>query len=151
MINLILAFWITNIINKKKEEDRVVKNLINDCIKNIIPQIDFVETQVKTKSMNWIQATSEIKKINISIKRVFELLTYYKLKLYEFKYDDLSSLISELKDLMTKTPMLTNSIPNIKVNNGIITYTENQVILIEQKTDELKCNLFKLQLEINIL
>lgn len=151
---IILAILVTLYFDKKSNNNRLEKDLIIKKIENISHVVENLHNETDKAVIGYSEAASGIKRINVSLDALFKTSEDCHFTICEQTKTEGVTLISELRDLLTKTPTLSQEdldkvdLP-AQVKDGIIHFTTQQVSLINLKFDKLKDYLLKLQLEIN--
>ena len=146
----IVAYYVGAILDKRNQGDKTQKDLILTRTEDVFRIIEEFMARVNTGSVQLQEATSVFKRINVSISRINEALTYVALPCDEALNTSIVNDTRALKDLLTDTPIAGNTAnPPLVVQNGIIQISPSRLIEIESKFDSLKRNVLFFQLFIN--
>lgn len=151
---LFIAILISYYFENEKHYNRKEKELIIKRVDDIYILIENISANIEDGTISYQQAASKVKRINLAYINIFEILKSSKLKVQSNFKNDFSTKNRELKNLLTKTPVISEEqldivdLP-IEVKNGIINYNESRIAEIDTLFEKIKSQTVKLQLEIN--
>lgn len=153
-VTVFAAWYISGILETEKQDNRTEKDLIIRRTEDIYQLIDDSHQKVITGNIPFNEATSHLKRINVSIKGIYKILTKTGLTTEEDLKTQLQGNTRKLRDLLTNTPVIDsqqiqNSNLPVSVVNGIIHLNQNRISEIEGEYDKLKDNILLLQISIN--
>lgn len=153
-VTVFAAWYISGILETEKQDNRTEKDLIIRRTEDIYQLIDDSHQKVITGNIPFNEATSHLKRINVSIKGIYKILTKTGLTTEEDLKSQLQGNTRKLRDLLTNTPVIDsqqiqNSNLPVSVVNGIIHLNQNRIAEIEGEYDKLKDNILVLQISIN--
>lgn len=149
LVTIGAAYWISNIIDKKKENSRAEKDLFlkrTDGISDIIR--DF-SVKVSTGSITIYEVTSTCKRIFVSIDSLYKALDSNNYHCNSIDKTYLLLSINNIKGLLTTTPTSGGTDTEIQIVSGNITVTGTKLNSIETEFETLKNRFLKFQIEIN--
>lgn len=153
-ITVFAAWYITGILETEKQDNRTEKDLIIRRIDDIYHLIDGNRLKVITGNIALNEATSYVKRTNVSITGIYKILTKTGLATDLTLKGQLQNNTRKIRDLLTNTPVTESQrtqksdIP-ISVDNGIIHLNQKRIAEIESEYDKLKDNILLLQISIN--
>lgn len=153
-VTMFAAWYITDVLETEKQDNRTEKDLIIKRTEDIYQLIDDSHQKVITGNIPFQDATTHLKRINVSLKSIYKVLTTTGLITDETLKGQLFLHTRKLRDLLTNTPVIDteqiqgSNLP-ISVVNGIIHLNQNRIAEIETEYDKLKDNILHLQICIN--
>lgn len=153
-VTLFVAWYISWVLETKKQDNRIEKDLIIQRTESIYQLIDDSSQKVVSGSIPFNEATSHIKRINVSITSINKLLKITELSCDGNYCVQLLASTKKLNQLLTSTPVIDplevqNSNLPITVANGIIHLTRERIHEIEKEYDNLKNKMLHFQISIN--
>ncbi|TWI96826.1 hypothetical protein JN11_03939 [Mucilaginibacter frigoritolerans] len=147
-----VAYWVASILESKKENNRVEKDLIIRRIDAVYALIEETKNNVAAQAIDFTLAVSNIKRISVNIIAVIEAVKKTKITLEDLHKANIVTAISTLKDLLTNTPPIKEEhladLP-IDVREGIIHMSTERKLQIDAEFDKIKWLIFDLELAIN--
>lgn len=153
-VTLFAAWYISGILETEKQDNRTEKDLIIRRTEDIYQLIDDSHQKVITGTIAFNEATSHLKRINVSIKSIYKVLAKTGLNTDDTLRIHLYSNTRKLRDLLTNTPVIDatqiqgSNLP-VEVIDGIIHLNQNRIAEIETEYDKLKDTVLHLQIDIN--
>jgi len=151
---LFAAYLITTVLDTRKQDKRIEKDLILKKTEDIYQMISKMCDKVINISITYQEASSFPKMVYTSIKVIFNAINSLKLDVDNDMLTPIKTSIRNVRELLTSTPIVNDPILKgsqnpIKVENGMITFSQNRVLEILSECEKLKQHIFRLQLEIN--
>jgi len=151
LVTLGVAYWLTNVIERRNETSRAEKNLFLKWSDEISISIRLFANKSNSGIIELKNVTSACKQIAQSIDSLFDTL---KANGYDFeaKKSTLLNKVNIVKDALTNTPPLSSqsTIPaEISVNNNVVTVSGNRLIKLVKDFEELKKEFFNFQVALN--
>jgi hypothetical protein len=152
-ITIILAIYITKILEKEVQENRIKKDLYINKISDIEDSLKDLEQIIKGDDILYNTITNQIHFCRIKKNSVFNSI------LSDSTIDDeslqslnreVSSYLQSLKNLSTNTPLTQQLNPDILVENGKVIYTQRRIIEINSLINSINEKLFEVKIRINI-
>jgi hypothetical protein len=153
-VTIFAAYIVTKVLDKEKQDNRTEKDLIIKRTEDIYQLIDDSNNKVNTGAINYQEAASHFKRINVSLNCIYRILTNTKIGLDETHKKNIIGNTKKLRDLLTDTPKISeaeiqiSNLPN-EVKDSIVHLTQNRILEIETEYDKLRDNILLLQLAIN--
>lgn len=158
LFSLIVAAWlailITTVFEKKNNDNRVEKDLIINRVGNIFEIAATLQIESNTGQIHHTEASSSIKRINTALNSIYKIVDKCHFGISTEIKEKLKLNISDLRDTLTSTPVITEEQLNgtqlpIEIRESIIYYNRDRISQIEVKFDNLKDLLLELQIDIN--
>ena len=156
IVTLILVVFVASILDRENQELRAEKNLLLKLTDAIYEIIDSIGKEVCNGSITYVVAASEVKRINISIKHLYDVLESTHIKVDEEVRRRVGNDGVKLRDLLTDTPIdagaekkISDSNLDVAVKDGMLKFSRKKIIEIERYFDEFKKDIILLQLSIN--
>lgn len=148
--SIFIAIYIALILDKHKECKKIQRELVFRRIDEIYENIASLYLKLENKSINLTEANLVSKRIWTlfdSLKKLIEMSNICSIKGFDSSFREKHK---ELKNLMTNTPIdpTEYDCPPIKVEDGIVKYSQSRVQEIESCIDSLKSCIFELQITI---
>ncbi|MFN0729407.1 hypothetical protein [Polaribacter gochangensis] len=149
-----LAIIITVYFDKRKNDNRVEKDLILKRVDNIYEITNKLQKESVSGTIPYTEAASSIKRINTSLMSIYKTVEKCQFSIKDDIKKNLKTAISDLRDKLTDTPkiseeLIQNSELPIEVKDGIIHFNKQRINQIESKFDVIKDCLFELEIRIN--
>lgn len=146
LATFIAAYIISHVLEKNKQDYRVEKDILIKKIERIYELVDSVYNKILDRKIELTEATSHLKRIRINSDLIFNLQKESKIQVDDRYQDEINTLLNELKNLLTNTPIIDNGLLEssnlpVTVKNNIIYLSDTRFYDIELKFDKL-CNLF---------
>lgn len=154
LVTVLLAILITVLFDKRRSDNRIEKNIILRRVDNIYEITNELQQKSVSGEIPYTEAASSIKRINTSMHSIYRTVDKCQFSIEEHIKTLIKSSISELRDILTDTPKLTEDqiiktdLP-IEVKDGIIKFNRQRINQIEAKFDTLKDCLLELEIIIN--
>lgn len=151
---LFAAWYVAKVLDKEKVDSRTEKDLILRRTEDIYQLIEDSHQKVTTGKIAYQEASSHLKRTNISINSIYRILEKIPLHTDQELKTNLLANTRKLRDLLTNTPIINDkqiqdsNLP-IEVINGIVHLNKNRIAEIETEYDKLKDNILLMQLSIN--
>ena len=154
IVTVLLAILITTLFEKKNSDHRVEKDLIITRVGDIYDIAASLQIGSNTGKIHLTEASSSIKRINTALKSIYRIVDKCHFNISDDIKGRLKSCLSELRDILTNTPSISDEQLNFKdlpieIKDSIIFFNKDRVSQIEVKFDNLKDLLLELQIEIN--
>jgi len=149
LVTIFVAWYISVIIEKEKEEGRTEKNLILKRTDEVCQLIDRAQQRVNTGSFPLQEATSSLKRVYISLKTISKILIQTRIKTDVNVRNEITACTRRLRELLTSTPINGSSNTAVKVIDGVVHLSQNRIAEIENEFDKLKDNILLLEISIN--
>ncbi len=146
MVTLLVAYWVTNVLEKRNDENRSEKEIIANHVGLLYLILEETRAKVKDGHINYSLAASNIKRVYVNTATIITSLVKSSLELEENHETLIQSELSNLKNLLTDT--VPND-PDLSVANGIITVSANRQILVDAQLDKIRNEIFNMELAIN--
>lgn len=153
-ITIWLAIFITDILEKKNNDNRIEKDMMISRIEDLYHITSSIQVESNTGQIHLSEASSALKRINTSLSSVYKLIEKCHFVISEEIKNKLKQCLSDLRDLLTSTPAIpqdklnSKDIP-IEIKESIVYYNKERISQIEVKIETLKNLLIELQIEIN--
>lgn len=154
LVTILLAILITVFFDKKKNDNRIEKDLILRRVENVYEITNELQREAISGAIPYTEAASSIKRINTSMQSIYRTVEKCEFTIKDDIKQSIKSAISDLRDILTDTPKLTEAqiessdLP-IEVKDGIISFNRQRIGQIEARFDILKDNLLELEIRIN--
>jgi hypothetical protein len=149
------AIYITKILEKEVQEDRIEKELHISKISELELLLKIIEDLIEDKDssfnkINYRIHSCRIIKIGIfaSINENFKKNPSAKIAEFE---NNITVSLNSLKRLLTETPIIVNPYPQLSLVGGLANYSLNRILEINIEINSIRENLFKLKVRINNL
>jgi hypothetical protein len=149
-----LAIIITVYFDKRKNDNRVEKDLILRRVDNVYEITNELQKESISGTIPYTEAASSIKRINTAMQSIYKTVEKCQFSIKDDIKDSIKNAIGDLRDILTDTPKMSeeqiqNSELPIEVKDGIIHYNRQRISQIEAKFDAIKDNLLELEIRIN--
>lgn len=153
-ITIWLAIFITDILEKKNNDNRIEKDMMISRIEDLYHITSSIQVESNTGQIHLSEASSALKRINTSLSSVYKLIEKCHFVISEEIKNKLKKCLSDLRDLLTSTPAISQDKLNskdipIEIKESIVYYNKERISQIEVKIETLKNLLIELQIEIN--
>jgi hypothetical protein len=155
IMTLALAFWVTNVLERRVSNERSGKDLIIARINDLYSVMNDCSDRVSSNSLRYIEAVSTLKRILMTIKAIDSIIVSEDL-VFEFEgtyRQDLNDELELLRELMTYTPYSMieefDEQVAIKVVDGILYFSRDRIQEIVASFDKLRNQVLKYQLAVN--
>lgn len=153
-VTLFAAWYITGILETEKQDNRIEKDLIIRRTEDIYQLINDSHQKIITGKIPFQDATSHLKRINVSLKGIYNILSKAELSTDSTLKSKIISNTRKLNSLLTNTPILDpdeiqNSNLPLSVIDGIIHMNKDRIAEIEIEYDNLRDNILHFQICIN--
>ncbi|MEX2345699.1 MAG: hypothetical protein WD604_08810 [Balneolaceae bacterium] len=154
IVTILLAVLITVFFDKRKNDNRIEKDLILRRVDNVYEITNELQKESISGEIPYTEAASSIKRINTSIQSIYRTVEKCQFSIKNDIKESIKFAIGDLRDILTDTPKVTeeqieNSDLPIEVKNGIIHFNRQRIGQIESKFDRLKDCLLELEIRIN--
>jgi hypothetical protein len=149
-----LAFFITNVLEKKNSDSRIEKDLIIARVASLYEIAETLQIELGTGKVALTEVASSIKRITTSLQSIYKIVL-----ICNFDIDDdlklkLKEILSDIRNTLTNTPSvnveeLENPDLPIAIRESVVYYNRERISQIEVKFDNLKNILLELQIHIN--
>ncbi len=151
---ILIAIFVSRIINKETQECRVEKDLLIQKLGGITKSLEMTHSDISTKNISYSSAAASIKRLSTGLTHIIKITKKIPISIEEGLYEEIISTTSELKVKLTDTPPISKTAINatnlpLEVKDGILTIHKDRLILIDGIIDKLKNKIFAFQLEIN--
>ena len=143
-VTLIVAYWVTTVLEKRISDNRTEKDIILKHIEVIFVIVEQVRAKVQSGSSGYTVAGSSIKRINLNTTAIITSGKDTSIKLVGSPEKSIINQSNYIKDLLTGS-----NDPEISVTNGIVFISSNRQTLIDVELDKLRINVLQMELEIN--
>lgn len=149
-----LAFFITNVLEKKNSDSRIEKDLIIARVAALYEIAETLQIELGTGKVALTEVASSIKRINTSLQSIYKIVTICNFDIEDDLKSNIKEILSDIRNTLTSTPSvkieeLENPDLPISVRESVIYYNRERVSEIEVKFDNLKNLLLELQIHIN--
>ncbi len=153
IVTIFFGLFIAYIVDKRKSESRVEK----DMILSKSSQLELAINKIQFHSNNRIElttATSIFKECGMLLFQMIEMTDIARISVSRKDFTEIKETLDELKGMMTNTPKTSEATPipvteNLKVDEGIIVYSYEYLLSIENKIRTFKRLIFESQIKIN--
>lgn len=147
-----VAYWVATILERKKEANRVEKDLIIRRIDDIYGLIESTSVKVAVQEIDFNLAVGNIKRISVNINAIIEAVKTTRISIEDFHRKGIIDALTELKSLLTNTPPIRDEhladLP-LEIREGIIHMSTDRRLQIDSEFDKIKRLIFNLELAIN--
>jgi hypothetical protein len=150
-LTLSVAWFITRAIEKDKEDYKNEKELFLRRTEDVNKIVEESYNKISSGTVLLVDVTSALKRIDVALEAIHNMTARANLTIDSQIKSELTSNNRQLNNLLTDTgitPPGTTKIPDVAVNNGLITLSPNRVIEAQATFDELKTNILRFQLAI---
>lgn len=154
LVTILLAILITVFFDKRKNDNRIEKDLIIRRVDNVYDITNELQREAISGVIPYTEAASSIKRINTSMQSIYRTVEKCEFSIKDDIKKSIKIAISDLRDILTDTPKITEAqiessdLP-IEVKDGKIKFNRQRIGQIEAKFDALKNNLLELEIRIN--
>ena len=154
LTTIILAIYITNVLEKKVHDIRIEKELHIAKISELEAILSNYEVMVEEK-VSYNKIVNRFQSCRIKKNAIFSNIKNNFKQIKTEELDELNKSITEnmtsLKRLLTETPVVPTTAPEISIKNNFVTYSPNRIIKISTKITIINEILFKIKIRINYL
>lgn len=154
LVTIGVAIYIVKVLEKDIQNDRIEKDLYIAKVYEFESQLIIIENLVYESSISYSKVNTRIHFCGITRNSIFSNLKEIK-KISPSQISDLEQNISKnirtLKKLLTGTPIDKKETSKIKIDKGIVSYSQDRILEVVSETNSLKNNLFKLKIVINLM
>ena len=154
-ITIGLAVYVAKILEKEVQDVRIEKELYITKIAELEGILNDFEVLLEEKEIIYSKINSRIHSCRIKKNSIFGNI---KDNLKQLRTNDVNSFeteitekINSLKRLLTETPAVPSTKPELSVKKGIASYSANRMIEIYTEINAINENLFKIKVQINSL
>lgn len=152
LINVLLVLYVTRILTRKNEEERVEKGILIKRLERFNKNLnDSIEGFLSTPNLKLLTVNAKLKTIRQEFHSIVDLLKKYNfIEEGDNICEDIDTNIRDVKDLLTETP--TNGITDptsIEINQGEISLGTLNRQGVETSSTKIKSNVFDLVVLIN--
>ena len=136
-VNIGLAYAISRVLEKKKTEDRVEKDIIIEKVKQVITIASKIN--LENDKIRFDLANSTFRELSVELSSIEKMIEYVELKIDAKKFDEIKLALREYKKLVT----------NQTVSNEFLNFdnfASNRVVL---QGRNFKQHLFKIIIDCN--
>ena len=149
---ILLAIYITKVLEKSKEDKRNEKDLILIRTDDIFQIITTISSKISPSGINYNEITALLKRLSMSIQVIYNVLNLISIEIDPKSKALINDSVRKIRDLLTDTPV-ESEIPPLVLFSPI-RITNNNILLstlriTEIEVDKLKQNLLLLQISIN--
>lgn len=154
LVTILLAILITVFFDKRKNDNRVEKDLILRRVENVYEITNELQREAISGVIPYTEAASSIKRINTSMQSIYKTVEKCEFSIKDDIKESIKIAISDLRDILTDTPkfneaQIKSSDLPIEVKDGVIKYNRQRIGQIEAKFDILKDKLLELEIRVN--
>ena len=150
-----LAIYIVKVLEKEVQDVRIEKELYIAKITELESVLNSFENLLEEKEIFYSKINNRIHSCRIKKNSIFGNIRNNLKRITASEIDtfrqDITNKINSLKKLLTETPVVPTSTPELSVNNGIATFSTNRTIEICTEINAINEILFKLKVRINNL
>lgn len=149
-----VAIYIVKVLEKDIQNDRIEKDLYIAKVSEFESQLIIIENLVDENAISYSKVNTRIHFCGITRNSIFINLNEIKkssLPQISELEKNISKNIRTLKRLLTETPIDKKETSKIKINKGVVSYSQERILEIVSETNSLKNDLFKLKIVINLM
>lgn len=148
-----LALYITSVLERKIQTDRIEKDIISSKIAEIEESLTSIHEIIDDDPIKYIRVNSIMHRFGVTRNYLFKELNELNIVTISNTGENLDEIIKvehlKLKRLLTETPIQQNGETEIKVTNGIAEYSDKRKTEINTAVCSLSEKLFLLKMTIN--
>jgi hypothetical protein len=151
LVTIFLAIYITGRLEKINEQERVLKDLMIDDLKDF--KFDFVKEIreiLKLDKIGYNDVVGKLRTLRQSLNALITIIKKYKFLENQEVLNSLDSKVRDIRDLFTDTPSgSVTTDTDIKIEAGKISLGTNRRENIEVAISDIRVLIFELVVEIN--
>jgi hypothetical protein len=146
LVTLLVAWWVTNVLEKRNSNSKTEKDIIIKHIDIVYDIVEETRNKIRAGKISYTLAASNIKRIYKNSEIVLSKIKNTSINLENDHLDLIQKNTAALRDL------LTGNKPNdldLIITDGFINISEARQTLLDFTLDDLRSEIFTLELAIN--